>query len=896
VLRSKLRPPRARPDRIERPRLFARLDDGLAGPFTLVSAPAGYGKTTLLSQWIERQELPAVWLSLEEDDNEALLFLEALIAAFRTVRPDCCHRAAALLVNSPLPPADIMARELSNDMEDLDEFILVLDDFDNVKDQRVLAGLRALILGPPASMHLVISCRADPMLQLGALRGRGLLTELRAADLRFDAGETAEFLDRVFQRRLTETQIGSLLERTEGWIAGLHLAALSLTGRDDVEQGIREFAGSDRYIADYLMEELFGRLDPGLQRYLTATSILDELSAPLCSALLGDDNLTSIEGRPPLEWLEDSNLFVIALDEQRDWFRYHHLFRELLRHKLYTTSPREDVKIFHERAGEWLSSADRVDEALEHFLKAKRPDLAADIIEAHRVATIDRESWRVLANWSAKLDPAMLHARPALVLGYAWLAHERADWLDVSRYCDRAEQLLDLAPDGDGHVSGLRAEISVLRAQVSYWRGEPAQTLLYARRGLEGLPAEHHYARSVATIFEAGALQMLGDPEGAFEVFAETSRADYGAQADARISVGACVVGFVSGEVDRPRREAERLLDRAIHMGLETTTAWAHMLLGIAAYLRGEATVAESHFEAVRPYYSSLATAKESFYRLAWLRRSRGDIDGALELLDRLASIAADLNVPLEPEIGLLSARLAALSGRPVADLGPARRVLGLLHAGSPILDACFESKPVSALALLVQSGNADDIEPCERAAAQLIETAEAQYNRYREIQCRSLRALLSDRQGRRAEALASLARAVDLAAPGRMVGLFLEMADPLRPLLIALRASPQADPFVDEILSSFPAGNFGQPGYAEARLSDEDHDYSTELLLTNRELDVLELLEQRLSNKEIAKQLVISPATVKRHTLSIYGKLGVGGRREAVAKARHLGLLVAAR
>ena len=405
ILRAKLRPPRLGPDRLERPRLLAQLDRRLHGQCILVCAPAGYGKTTLLAQWIERSEMSTGWLSLDEGDNEPALFLEELVQAVGTANPGCCRGTRTMLARATLPPLDVLARQLANDLDDLDEFILVLDDCQNLKDPRTLEILRRLLFQPPRSLHLVLSCRADPRLPLGALRGRGLLHELREADLRFSEPEAAEYLKQALGRPLEQSQVISLLERTEGWITGLHLAALSLRGRTDVEHGVRDFAGSDRYVADYLLEELLTRLDPALQEYLQATSILERLSAPLCRAVTGEGSLELVEGKPTLEWLEDANLFVVSLDEQREWFRYHQLFRDLLRHQLQASWPPERVAALHVRAGEWLGATQEVEAAVDHFLKAGRPDLAGDVVEENRREALDWERWRALVRWVHKLGP-----------------------------------------------------------------------------------------------------------------------------------------------------------------------------------------------------------------------------------------------------------------------------------------------------------------------------------------------------------------------------------------------------------------------------------------------------------------------------------------------------------
>ena len=888
-LRPKLRPPRLGPDRLERPRLLARLDRGLAWEFTLLAAPAGYGKTTLLCQWMERQDLPSAWLTLDEGDDELSLFLEELIAAVRTTFPDSCRGIGSLLAQAKLPPIELLTQEFVNDLDDLDEFILVLDDCHNLKDRSILAVLRGLVYQPPRSLHLVLSCRADPLLPLGALRGRGLLNEVRAADLRFDYEEALEYLHRAFGRSLTDAQLTALLERTEGWIAGLHLAALSLLDREDIDEGIQQFAGSDRYVADYLMEELWSRLDPKVQHYLLATSILDRLCAPLCRAVVGEEAIDSIEGRPVLEWLEQANLFVVALDEQREWFRYHQLFRDLLRRRLQATWPSEDVVTLHVRAGEWVSARQYIDEALGHFRSAGSLDLAVQVIEDHRREAIDQEHWRALERWVRKLDPDIVDSRPALVLIHAWLAHERQDWAEMSRHCDRAEGLIDVQERRGEDDRALRGEIAVMRAEVSFWEADGDSALSHARRALSHLPADFRNARATATVFEGGGLHLLGQNEAAFQVFNRASFGEYGRGIHPRAMVGLALLAFWSGNVDYADHVANLMLSEASDSGLEESLGWAHFFLGLAAYLRNDLYAAEDHYALVEPYASHVVPAKQSAYGLAWVRQAQGKVDEALGALDRFMSVVSGLNLPLGAEVRLLRARLAVLSNRPTNEVVLARSFLPTGGDQPLPLHVCFEFSAISAIAVLLLEGSEDDLSACAAALGRLLVTAEATGNIFRSVQCLILQALLFDREDRNQEALASLAQAVELAKAGRLVRLFPEMGDRVGTLLQALRARRSGDAFLDELVTSFTG---------EKPLSSESprlhplapsQEYLTDTLLTNRELDVLQLLEQRLSNKEIARQLIISPATVKRHTLSIYSKLGVAGRREAASKARYL-------
>jgi LuxR family transcriptional regulator, maltose regulon positive regulatory protein len=896
ILRAKLRPPRLGPDQLERPRLLAQLDRRLLGQCILVCAPAGYGKTTLLAQWIERKEMPAVWLSLDDSDDEPALLLEELVEAVGTANPGCCRGTRSMLARATLPSLDVLARQLANDLDDLDEFVLVLDDCQNLKDPRALEILRRLLFQPPRSLHLVLSCRADPRLPLGALRGRGLLHEVREADLRFSEPEAAEYLEQALGRPLNESQVRSLLERTEGWITGLHLAALSLQGRPDVEQGIRDFAGSDRYVADYLLEELLGRLDTGLQEYLEATSILERLCAPLCRAIMGDASLEVVEGKPTLEWLEDANLFVVSLDDQREWFRYHQLFRDLLRHRLQASRSSEQVAALHVRAGEWLGATHEIEAAIDHFLKAGRPDLAGDVVEANRREALDWERWRALERWVHKLGPDMVHSRPRLVLIYAWLAHQRTDWTEMLRHCDHAQELLDLAEEPLPDEAALRGEIAAMRAEVSYGRGEGDAALSQARQALALLPADHRMTRGMATMFEGAGLQLRGEISEAFQVFRRGAFGDYGKGTHPRVTIGLVVMAFMVGDLAQAAQAANRLLAQGRELGVGEIESWAHYFLGLAAYLGNDLSIADQHFQAVDPYSSHVLLGKQARYGLAWLRLAQGRSQEALEVMDRFMVAVSDLNLPLRAEVQLLRARLARLSGQPMADAVLARSLLPPAGEGNLGLAVCYEFSPLSALALLLLEGDKDDLPACAAGLRHLLTVAERNGNIFRSVQCLTLEALLLDQEGRNAEALASLGRAVTLAQPGHLVRLFPEMGGRARPLLAALRLRGRSDAFLDELIASFTLEALpSNPAHSPYSLA-PGQEYLVDMPLTNRELDVLKLLEERLSNKEIARRLVISPATVKRHTLSIYTKLGVPGRHEAVAKARHLEILSTSR
>jgi LuxR family maltose regulon positive regulatory protein len=715
------------------------------------------------------------------------------------------------------------------------------------------------------------------------------VNEVRAGELRFQREEATSYLQEALGEALPEDDVISLLERTEGWIAGLHLAALSLRGRADMKERIQEFAGTDRYVADYLMEELLCRLEPPVQRYLMATSVLERLYAPLCLAVQGDESIETIDGRPVLEWLEDSNFFVFSLDEQRLWFRYHNLFRDLLRHWLISRWPADEVEGLHLRAGCWLGEEHLVDEALGHFHQAQRLDLAAELVEQHRAEAVNQERWRELARWVRHVGP-LVDDRPRLVSIHAWLAHERTDWADMRRHSDRVERLLDCEQEPSRDNDSLRGEVAMMRAQLSYQLGQGEEAVAQARRALTLLPPEHRLVRASAVVFEGAGLHLLGRNDEAHEVFRRAAFGDYGTGIHPRVMVGLASLGIVRGELDEAAKVGNFLLSQATDQGLDESAGWAHYFLGLAAYLRNDLAGAEGHYQAIEPYAAHAVPGKHAFYGLAWVRLAQARPDEALDIMARCLAFTSDLDLPFSAEARLLRGRLRALAGRQAEEMELAR---GLLPIGEgPLsLQVYYESSLLSAIALLLLAGNEDDLGACEAGLRRLLAAAQSTGNVFREVQILVLQALLLDRQEHRPEALEALDRAVALAKPGRLLRLFPEMGDRVGSLLQSLRVRKPGDHLLEELSSLF-GGPEALPA-ASARFTEPAGDeFLIETLLTNRELDVLELLEQRLSNKEIAQRLVISPATVKRHTLNIYAKLGVSSRREAAARARQLRLL----
>ena len=442
ILATKLYIPRLRPNVVSRPRLIERLNEGLHRNLILISAPAGFGKTTLVSEWVAGCDRPVAWLSLDEGDNDPTRFLTYLVAALQTIAPNIGVGVLGALQSPQPPPTEAILTALLNEITAIpDNFVLVLDDYHVLDAKPIDHALTFLSSICHHSMHLVIATREDPQLPLARLRARGQLTELRAADLRFTASEAAEFLNQVMGLGLSAADIAALEDRTEGWIAGLQLAALSLQGRQDVPGFIRAFAGDHRYIVDYLVEEVLQRQPEPVRSFLLQTSILDRLHGPLCDAVTGQE-----EGNARLEALERGNFFVVPLDDKRHWYRYHHLFAEVLSAHLMAEQP-DQVATLHRRASEWYEQNGLAADAIRHALAAEDFERAADLIELAVPAMRRSRQEATVLGWLKALPDELVHCRPVLSVGYAWALLAVGELEAVEARLRDAERWLDTTAD-----------------------------------------------------------------------------------------------------------------------------------------------------------------------------------------------------------------------------------------------------------------------------------------------------------------------------------------------------------------------------------------------------------------------------------------------------------------
>jgi len=904
LLETKLHVPGPRRGLVSRPRLSQRLSRGVESKLTLVSAPAGFGKTTLLAEWLAAAPADGrsvAWLSLDPGDNEPASFWTYLVTALQTTAPTVGARALSLL-QGPQPPAiETILATLLNELGAVPtDVVLVLDDYHVVHAHDISDGMTFLLDHLPPPIHVVIATRADPALPLSRLRARGELVEIRAADLRFTPGEAAAYLNEVMGLDLAARDVAALEGRTEGWIAALQLAALSMQGRDDVAGFIAGFAGDDRYIVDYLVEEVLHRQPEQVRCFLLETSILDRLTGPLCDAVTGQDG-----GKAMLEALDRGNLFLVSLDDRRQWYRYHHLFADVLRARLLEERP-EQLPELHRRACAWHEEHGDRSEAIRHAMAGGDVARAADLVELAIPATFRDYQGATLRGWLEAFPDELIRTRPVLSVAYAatLLDGGKVEG-DVEARLRDAERWLDMTADersgpnapsaamvvvDEEEFRRLPCSITLYRAAHALAVGDVAGTMTHAQRALDLVGEDDHPGRGSAAGLLGLAAWTSGDLEAAHAWYADSMASLQAAEYLSTV-IGCAIVQadirIAQGRLRDAMRTYERGLQLATQDGAPTLRGAADMHTGMSELFRerDDLETAAQHLLVSRelveenglsqnPYRSRVAAAR--------IRQARGDLDGALELLDEAERLyASDFSPDVRP-VAAVKARVWIAQGNLSAAWGWAQEH-GLTAADE--LSYLREFEHATLARLLLAQGTRDRADDRIAAAIELTErllaSAEAGGRNGSAIDILVVHALACHARGDVPGALGSLQRAVALAEPEGYVRAFVDEGSPMVALLKLATKSRSAPQYVRRLLAAGVTvegrATGGQPLIEP---------------LSERELEVLRLLGSELGGPEIARELTVSLATVRTHTRNIYAKLGVGNRRAAVRRAAELDLL----
>ena len=905
LLETKLYVPRSRRGLVPRPRLSERLDRGAASTLMLVSAPAGFGKTTLLTEWLAAgpagpagQRL-AAWLSLDRGDNDPASFWTYVIAALRTVASGVGESALALLQAPRPPPIETVLTALLNDLGALaGDIVLVLDDYHVIDARDVQDAMAFLLDHLPAQLHVVIAGRADPALPLARLRARGELAEIRAAELRFTPDEAAAYLNEMMGLQLTARDVAALEGRTEGWIAALQLAALSMQGRDDVAGFIAGFAGDDRYVVDYLAEEVLQRQPERVQAFLLQTSILGRLSGPLCDAVTGQDG-----GKAMLAALDRGNLFLVPLDDRRRWYRYHQLFADVLQARLLDEQPGQ-VPDLHRRASAWYQQNGEPSEAISHALAARDFDRAADLVELAIPAMRRTRQEATVRGWLELLPDEVVRVRPVLSVHFAGELLARGELEGVEARLRDAERWLDgaaglrqgpQAPPAemvvvdDDEFRRLPAAIELYRAALAMARGDVPGTVRHARRTLELSPADEHLGRASAAGFLGLASWASGDLEAGHSAYAECMaglrRAGYIADTFG-CAIALADIRRAQGRLGEAMRTYEQALQRASQPGGAVLRGTADMYVGMSEVHRERDDLPAATQHLLRSQELGEHTGlPQNRYRwrvaMARIRQAEGDLDGALDLLNEAERLYAGDFFPNVRPVPALRARVRVAQGEWGEALGWAREQ-GLSVDDDLSYLREFEHITLARVLLArYQDERAEaSVHEATRLLERLLRAAEDGARTGRVLEILVLQALARQARGDIPAAVAVLQRALTLAEPEGYVRIFVDEGPPMASLLRAAAKQGIARNYVRRLL---------------AAVSETEHDspIKQDLIepLSERELDVLRLLGTDLDGPDIARELMVSLSTVRTHTKNIYTKLAVTNRRAAVRRAAELGL-----
>jgi LuxR family maltose regulon positive regulatory protein len=886
LVATKLYLPPARLNRVPRPRLMARLNENR--PLTLIVAPAGFGKTTLLSEWIPQNQHCITWVSLDDGDNDPIRLWAYIIAALKRLRADFGESALALLHASrpQPPPVTAILTMLINEIAAFpDSFSLVLDDYHVITAQPIHEALDFLVGHLPPQLRLVITSRADLPLPLARYRARDQLTELRAADLRFTADEAAAFLNQVMALKLATDDIAVLETRTEGWIAGLQLAALSIQGRDAERsaQFIRGFSGSHHYIMDYLVEEVLQRQPERVQAFLLQTSILDRLNGPLSEVVTGQ-----ADSQTMLEQLERANLFLVPLDEEGRWYRYHHLFGDLLRYRLQRAQP-DQVSDLHRRASDWYESNGWVAEAIQHALAAQDFERVARLVEQAGDAMWMRGEVRTLLRWLDGLPDAVVRARERLCLLHAWLWVLEGQLRQAQRRWQDADTALR---PGSAEEQG---KLAAIGAAIAYLRGDPARSLALSQQALQLLPPDSSIWRGVTALHLGIGHRMAGDIKTATHYFAEAmaiNRAADNWHATLLAQIDLADTYEIQGQLRRAAELYQAALDSATERGADRLPLMAetHVRMGALSYEWNDLAAAARHLatgiELAQHLDNVLAQACLAYARVLL---AQADAPGALTLIQKAEPLMRSPNATIRTVVDVEAGRIRVwlAQGNIAAATDWARQYRARVEderERSTAAPAWHEVLQVTLARVLLAQHRWPE---AQRLLEGLLEVAEASGRTGHVIEMQVLRSIALQAYGDSASAIVALERALLPAKAAGYIRTFVDEGEPIRSLLVALRArrkSSSLGAYTEMLLTAF--GQFAGPAV--------DGQPSSLLVepLSARELEVLRLIAAGASNQEIARQCVVAISTIKTHINSLYGKLGVKNRIQAVGRAKALKLL----
>lgn len=894
INRTKFYRPPVTADYIHRDPLYSKLEHAVELPLTIVSAPAGYGKSTLISHLLESSSSfinsTSTWLSLDESDSDLRIFLHYFVTALRMISADACAQTLSLVNSESLPPLPIIATQLSNDLDELSErLILVLDDYHRLSNNDINTILDKLLEHPPQNLHLIIISRRDPALALASLRAQHLLSEIRVRDLKFSSEDTLALLAQTINHPLQVSNIQRLQDSTEGWPVGIRLAALALEHQNNVVAYLNQFSPKASSLQEYLITEVLSVQPTEVQNHLLNLSILDRFNVSLCEAICNNKvsaKKRADNGQNFIKILEQSGLFCIALDGQDEWFRFHHMFADLLRKQLEERCGKEEKSRLHRIVSHWFEKNNYIEEAIHHSLEADDMEAAIEILGSARQALMNKDQWHRLERWLNLFPHKIVQQYTHLILLRCWLDlyhWYRLDYLVTD--LEQAEVLLKNSNLKTHKLDPLKAEVAAIRSNLAYWILKPSDGITLAEQVLHDSPDAHECVRSTALLGWSPLHQMLGELKQGERVLwnhMEDGRFN-SPNSRARLIQSLCLSYWPEADTRKLYKAASSLLELSIKHELPWSQSFARYFLGLIHYERNELNEAVAQFEIIvgDPYHFPIQNwvhcsflQSLSYQALGQFQQAQTIADSILQLtFERGNTMFIDLAEAFQARLDLHQGRIAQASQWSQSFQMPAPHALQRL----------FNAEQTYICVLM-----AENTPQSRKTVAKHLDSFHTLLNQIHHprllIDILGLKALLADSEGDSDTAVTLLHEAVALGQASQLIRPLADLGTRLIKLLNRLDMNQEGLQYIGMILSAL--------GESTEKLTSPTKNQALIEALSHRELEVLKLFAKNLSNNAIAEQLFISTGTVKRHAHNIYTKLSVSSRHDAVSKAMGLGIL----
>jgi len=899
LIRTKLHRPPVAPEHVHRTQLLDRLNKHLHRPLTLVSAPAGYGKSTLVSCWLELCDCPWAWISLDEEDSDLRTFLHYFLAAVQEMFGGVCTKTQDLAGEMELPPFEILAGCLTNDLVAVDTpFILVLDDYHRLDRSPVHDLLNSLLKHPPQSLHLVICTRRNPPLPLATLRAQGQMTEVRLLDLQFTEAETAILLEQTAGHPLKRDAIARVHECTEGWIVGLRFAAMGMRYHEDKDKYLSGFCGNIQPVENYLTAEVMEHEDAIIRDNLCKVSILERFCAPLCRAVCGigpNQIIGGLQGDIFDALLERSGVLAIPLDGQHSWFRFHHLFQELLQRQLANQFSADDLSELHTHASVWLEANGYLEEAVRHLVLAGNEKAMGAFILRNRRQLFQKEQWLRIDTLLGKIPSAVVQSNPELLIIKVWINIRRQRDTEIWKDFKQIEALLK-NQSADSVTETLLGECDVIRSWRYYSDGNGDAALNFAQSAVKRLPDSYDTERGYGLLMTVASLQMVGRESEGIRLLYETLEKERHSNHTLRVRLFEALgyVYWMAGKLADLREIGRAMMRLGKKEALSDAVVTGRYLAGMACYSMGELEQADEILSAFfkpdyQPYSNFLVRAT---YFLAMTYESFGYPNRARKLLEDTVSYCLDrANSYSVSMVKGFQAELALRQGR----LEDAENWLATFEPCPAPMSYGATVADLTAVKILYHRRTPTALKKAAHQLTELISYFKRIHNTRFLIEAVAMQALVHHAQGEHSLAETSLEQAINLAHPKGLIRLFVDLGPDMAILMGRLSSHLSAQDYVRRLLDIFKE----EDARTVQTMTDNQNvsplasiNRSLVEPLTKREFEILSLLGQRLRNKEIADKLFISVGTVKRHTINIYRKLNVHSRLEAVDKVKKLGIL----